>query len=255
MSQNIGEQNEIFLKVFLLMMFYKKKPLRGNHGIGIVKSLKFSPDGKLPEWKDKYEIMLKNRDYNSLKKIFPKAPTGSKADLEINGVRYSVKNGLGAKSAIVNHTNRLGFLRVFNLLNNDIKKLDKIVKEYWVKRISGKIKEDVNNKDINSPFSKHKEYLKPILEYFIFTGTGSKNSSFPADKMLIFKEPEDTENYIILNKSQAVDSIWDNLIFSIRSKKGMPNVYNPLIHKELSSWVRNFQSSEKSPKGALHIRS
>ncbi len=111
MPRNLGEQNEIFLKTFLLMMFYKKKPLVGDHNIGVIESLKFSPDGKLPEWKTEYEIMLQKRDYHSLKSIFPKAPTGSKADLEINGIRYSVKNKLGAKSAIVNHTNRAGFLR------------------------------------------------------------------------------------------------------------------------------------------------
>jgi hypothetical protein len=255
MSRNLGEQNEIFLKTFLLMMFYKKKPLIGNHNIGIIDSLKFSPDGKLPEWKKEYEILLQKRDYNSLKSIFPKAPTGSKADLEINGVRYSVKNKLGAKSAIVNHTNRAGFLRVFKLLNLDISKLDKIIDEYWDKRISGKIKEDINNKDINSPFSKNKEYLKPVLEYFLFTGTGSKDSNFPADKVLIFDQPEDTQNYVILSKSQTVDSLWDDLTFSIRSKKGMPNVYDAEIHKDLSAWVRNHQSTATSPKGSLHIRS
>lgn len=255
MSRNTGEQNEIFLKVFLLMMFHNKKPLVGSHNIGMIKSLKFSPNGELPEWKEEYEILLKERDYNSLKVIFPKAPTGSKADLEINGVRYSVKNKLGAKSAIVNHTSRAGFLRVFKLLNLDILKLDKIIDEYWEKRISGKIKEDVNNKDTSSPFSSNKEYLRPVLEYFLFTGTGSKDSNFPADKVLVFDQPEDTKNYIILSKSQAVDSLWDDLTFSIRSKKGMPSIYDPAKHSDLAAWVRNHQSTDTSPKGALHIRS
>ncbi len=255
MSKNLGEQNEIFLKAFLLMAFNKKILIKGSHNIGLIETLKFSPDGKLPVWKKEYELALKNRDYDFLKTIFPKAPTGTKADLEINGIKYSVKNKLGAKSAIVNHTNRAGFLRVFKLLNLDISQLDKIIDKYWKMRISGEIKEDINNRDINSPFAKNKEYLKPILEYFLFTGTGSKDSNFPADMMLIFDEPEDTENYIILNKSQAVDSLWDDLTFSIRSKKGMPKVYNPIEHKDLSPWVRTYQSSAKLPKGALHIRS
>lgn len=255
MPKNLGEQNEIFLKAFLLMAFNKKIPLTGDHNIGLIESLKFSPDGKLPIWKEKYKSLLKNRDYKSLRVIFPKAPTGSKADLEINGIKYSVKNKLGAKSALVNHTNRVGFLRVSSLLKLDISKLDKIIDEYWTKRISGKIREDVNNCDVNSPFTKHKEYLKPMLEYFLFTGTGSKDSKFPADMMLIFDEPENTNSYVILNKSQAVDSLWENLTFSIRSKKGMPKIYNPIKHKNLSPWVRTHQSSLKSPKGSLHIRS
>lgn len=255
MPRNTGEQNETFLKAFLLMMFHEQKPLTGKHNIGVIKTLKFSPNGDLPVWKKNYGRLLQNRKYELLKKVFPKAPTGSKADLEINGVRYSVKNKLGAKSAIVNHTNRAGFLRIFKLLNIDISKLDEIINEYWDKRISGKIKEDSNNKDTNSPFSKHREYLKPVLEYFLFTGTGSKDSSFPADKILIFDEPEDTENYIVLNKSETVNSLWDHLTFSIRSKKGMPSNYNPIKHKDLSPWVRIHQSTASSPKGSLHIRS
>lgn len=255
MPKNTGEQNEIFLKVFLLIMFHEQKPITGKHNIGLIKSLKFSPGGELPVWKEEYKTLLQNRNYEILKKIFPKAPTGSKADLEINGIRYSVKNKLGAKSAIVNHTNRAGFLRIFKLLNLDISKLDEIIDEYWDKRISGKIKEDTNNKDDNSPFSKNREYLRPVLEYFLFTGTGSKDSVFPADKVLIFGQPEDTENYIILDKSQIVDSLWDQLTFSIRSKKGMPKIYNQIKHKDLSPWVRTHQSTEGSPKGSLHIRS
>jgi len=255
MSKNLGEQNEIFLMAFLLMMFNKKLPITGSHDIGLIKTLRFYPNEKLPTWKNKYEYYLKNRDYNALKTIFPKAPTGAKADLEINGIKYSVKNSLGAKSAIVNHTNRNGFLRIFKLLHLDISLLDTIVNDYWNKRISAEIKEDINNQSNNSPFAKYKEYLKPILECFLFNGTGTRDSKFPADKMLIFKEPEDTLNYQILTKSEAVDSLWNDLTFSIRSKKGMPKVYNSKKHKDLAPWVRTYQSSAKSPKGALHIRS
>lgn len=255
MAKNLGEQNEIFLKVFLLMMFKKNIPIRGSNGIGLIKSLKFSPDGELPLWKNEYEKLLEKRDYNFLKKIFPKAPTGSKADLEINGIRYSVKNSLGAKSAIVNHTNRGGFLKIFNLLNLDISKLDEIINEYWDKRISGIIKEDTKNQDSNSPFAKHKVYLKPIIEYFLFTGTGRGKSNFPADKMFIFSEPEDTLEYKILTQSQAVDDIWDNLTFSVRSKKGMPRKYDPKKDTDLTPWIRFYPTKTSSPKGALHIRS
>ena len=255
MSRNIGEENEVFLKAFLLMMFNNKKPILGDHNIGSIKSLKFSPEGKLPVWKKKYEILIKKRDYSMLKKIFIKAPMGSKADLEINGIRYSVKNSLGAKSAIVNHTNRLGFLRVLDQLNLDIKPHDKIIDEYWNKRADGEIMEDINNRAENSPFAKHKEYLKPIIEYFLFTGAGAKDSVFPADKVLLFGNPEDPISYKILSKSEAVDGIWDDLTFSMRSKKGMPNIYDSKKHKDLASWVRFHPRDSDFPKGALHIRS
>ena len=255
MSKNLGEQNEIFLKAFLLMSFTNRTPLTGPHNIGLITSLKFSPDGKLPVWNPEYEERLKVRDYNFLKSIFPKAPTGSKADLEINGVRYSVKNSLGAKSAIVNHTNRAGFLKVFNLLKLNIAILDEMINEYWEKRISGILKEDVKNQDANSPFTKHKEYLKPILEYFLFAGTGKGLSNFPADKMFIFNEPENTREYKILTQSEAVNMVWDDLTFSVRSKRGMPKQYDPKKNTELAPWIRFYPTETSSPKGALHIRS
>jgi len=264
MPQNIGEENEIFLKTFLLMMYSNGKPLEGEHGIGLITSLRFSPEGELPKWNPKYEEYLKNRDYIKLKKIFPKSTTNSKADLEINGIKYSVKTSLGARPAIVNHTSRRGFLRIFKSLELDISPLDNIIDEYWKRRIKGIIKEDVSNQDVNSPFKDHKDYLKPIVEYFLFTGTGSKDSSFPADKMFIFDQPENMNSYKILNKSQAVDKIWDKLVFSVRSKKGMPfredssgKKYSTYIlpdHDDMAPWVRFYPEGTDFPKGALHIR-
>lgn len=252
MSKNLGEQNEIFLKAFLLMSFTDKLILTGPHNIGEIKSLKFSSNGALPIWKEAYRESLVNRDYDALKIIFPKAGTRSKADLEINGVRYSVKNSLGAKSAIINHTNRKGFLRVFQSLELDISTLDSAINEYWEKREAGDIKEDIKNSSTNSPFAKHKDYLKPIIEYFLFSGTGKYDSIFPADKMLIFAEPENTLTYEVLTKDEAVDKIWDELTFSVRSKKGMPKKFDLTKHVDIAPWVRIVNAGE--PKGALHIR-
>jgi hypothetical protein len=253
MARNVGEQNEVFLKAFLLMMFTQKKPLLGAHKIGLIDSLKFSPDGKLPKWKKEYEALIRDRNYEKLKVIFIKAPTGSKADLEINGVKYSVKNSLGAKSALVNHTNRRGFLKVFNKLGIDIFPLDQIIEEYWIRRLSNKIREDINNQSTDSPFAVHKEYLRPIVEHFLFDGTPRGESNFPADKMLIFAQPDNPETYEILSKSQAVDEVWDDLTFSVRSKKGMPTKYNEKKDTDLTPWIR-YTKKGGSPKGALHIR-
>jgi hypothetical protein len=251
MSRNLGEENEIFLKTFLLMMFFKKRPLIGNHHIGIMKSLSFSSDGIMPEWKDYYETMLENRDYESLKKIFPKAPSDAKADLEINSVRYSVKNSLRAKPAIINHTHRKGLLRVFKVLKKDITLLDDIIKEYWRKRMLGIIAEDTPILSKHSPFAEYKEYLKPVIEYFMFTGTAVRDSTFKADKILIFGEPEDTSSYKVFDKQEAFDFLWDKMVFSVR-KKGMPKNYlDEKWNKALDPWVENIDGKDK---GSLHVR-
>ncbi len=237
------------------MRYVKKVPLEGDHGIGLITSLSFSPDGQLPVWREEYAQYLHERNYAALKGIFPKAPAGAKADLEINGIRYSVKNSRGAKAAIVNHTSRKGFLKIISVLGMNISPLDTIIDEYWEKRTAGTIKEDICNSAESSPFSSHKRYLKPILEYFLFTGTPRGVSPFPADKMFIFSNPEDTHTYQILTQSEAVDSLWDNLTFSVRSKKGMPTTYDEVRDIDLAPWVRFYPTATSSPKGALHIRS
>lgn len=263
MPRNQGEKYEVFLKAFLYIMFKTKQPLVGSHGIDLITSLKFSSDGYLPKWDPKYLELLSSRDYEALKDIFPKAPTGSKADLEINGVKYSVKSSMGARAAIVNHTNRAGFLRVCNLLHIDIGTLDNMINVYWKKRIRGIIKEDISNSDPESPFKDSKEYLRPIIEYFLFVGTGTRHSIFPADKVLVFSEPEETVGYKIYNKNETFNIIWDELVFSVRSKKGMPilekdgkkiNMYKLPEHSDLEPWVRYFPENAEFPKGALHIR-
>ena len=119
-------------------------------------------------------------------------------------------------------------------------------------RIKGTVTEDVANSDKNSPFAKHKEYLKWILLYFIFEGTGSRDSSFPANKMLSFMDPFDPSTYKILSKQQSIDDLWDRLVFSMRSKKGMPIHFDLIKHKELVPWTRNFPTKE--PRGSLHVR-
>lgn len=251
--RNLGEQNEIFLKAFLLHVFSKKIPIIINGESVLINSLSFGPNINLPVWKDEYALLLENGDYLSLKKIFPKAPTSFKADLEINGVRYSVKYSNSARSAIVNHTNRKGFLRVCGHLGISIEKLDKIISEYWEKREKGEIMEDIINSNSSSPFANNKDCIAPLLEYFLFDGTGSKDSRFPADKVLVFSDPTNPSTYKIYSRQDVVNQIWDKLVFSVRSKKGMPNAYTKEKYPELDKWVR-YRPGDNYPKGALHIR-
>ena len=164
---------------------------------------------------------------------------------------------------MINHTSRDGFLNVCEKIDADIGPLDEMIKEYWRLRNSGEITEDITNNKPLSPFKNHKEYLKPILEYFFFKGTGKMgNSAFPADKILVFTNPFDPKTYKILELDEAVDSVWDNLTFSLRSKKGMPvkkvegqeqDAYSPETHPLLAPWVE-YRNEDAFPKGALHVR-
>jgi hypothetical protein len=261
---NKGEENEIFLKAFLIRCFFFGKIVTdAPKEISFIEGIGFGPDVKVPIWDIKYNDLLDSKNYEELKKIFGKATVSFKADISINGTNYSVKYGNASKAAMINHTARDGFINVCNKLKIDIAPLDKMIKEYWILRNLGKISEDVTNSMLLSPFKAHKEYLKPILEYFFFKGTGKMGDSpFPADKILVFTDPFDPKTYKILNPDEAVDSVWDNLTFSLRSKKGMPikkvegqklDAFSPETHPLLAPWVE-YPNDDVFPKGALHVR-
>ncbi len=249
-SRNQGEEKELFFKAFLLEKMSTGEKVRP---FGRISSLSFGPNLQVPRWKPIYSVYLKENNYIKLKKIFPKTPSSYKADIEVNGRRYSLKSKGAARAAVINHTSRAGFVRVCSVLNIDISTLDRIIERYWMKRESDIITEDVSNKNLESPFVKHQKYLGPIIKYFLFTGTGSRDSTFPADCVLEFTNPKNPETFTLLTKENVLDHIWENLVFSVRSKKGMPTSYDATNHSVIAPWVR-YRPGDAHPKGALHVR-
>ncbi len=185
-----------------------------------------------------------------------KAPGKAKADVEINGAGVSLKSSKAAPSALVNHTTRPGFEFACNHVGISINTLDQIIDNYWQKRLSGIIGEDTRISDQQCPFANHFIYLQPLLEYFLFDGTGGGLSEKPADYLIVFSDPLDECTYKKLTKAEAVNALWTGLTFSVRSK-GMPNNYNASTYNKpnaasIKRWVRYLNGDYK---GALHIRS
>ena len=183
-----------------------------------------------------------------------KAGTMSKADVFINNVGYSVKSTEGAPPAIVNHTSRLGWEFAAQQKGIQIDALDQLINDYWNKRLTGIIKEDVGNDNPNSPFSAHIGTLLPFLEYFSFEGSGSKISNHPAESVIEFVDPCNEATWEIINKPTFISSVWARLVFSLRSSKGMPSDVNALDQSAKTSvllWSRNMNGKLK---GALHVR-
>ena len=162
--------------------------------------------------------------------------------------------------ALVNHTSRPGFEFASDQSGFDIKVLDAMIDEYWALRESGKIREDIMNDDVLSPFRNKKEVLRPLLNYFLFDGTGSKVSALPADHILGFTNPLKPETWRLYNRSNAIDDMWDNLVFSLRAKKGMPSGYPDNLKSQkmkdakpsIDLWTKYINHDYR---GALHIRS
>lgn len=191
---NIGEIDERLVKLRLIELSIKKPHLIING-----QQLNINTVG----WKRQvYSNLPCNADLETIKKAADKgnyiplenlclqvgickAPARSKSDVYINGKGFSIKSHRAAPPAIVNHTPRNGWLRVAKELGyTDITVLDGIIDDYWELRTSGIIQEDIQNNDPDSPFNSHFKYLKPFLEYFLFKGTGSYDSSDPADELL-----------------------------------------------------------------------
>ena len=186
-----------------------------------------------------------------------KAPTSYKSDVYINGKGYSLKSLSAAPPALVNHTARLGFETACNHSGVNIATLDQIIDNYWALRLAGTIGEDVANSNPHSPFAAYQAYMEPILEYFLFTGSGAGVSTYPSDFILDYKDPLNENTWHSCCPQTAVALLWPKLIFSVRATKGMPtnyclNNYCGPNAQSIARWVR--QSSGKY-RGALHIRS
>tara|TARA_B110000977_G_scaffold120877_1_gene155554 strand:+ start:2755 stop:3516 length:762 start_codon:yes stop_codon:yes gene_type:complete len=248
---NRGERNELLIKIFLTEL--KKKKDRSTV-FGEIKSLGFGNS----EYKDlDFDIDFNKLNDNDIKSIsykigISKAPGRSKADIYVNKKGYSIKFLSGGRPSIVNHTARNGWLRIAEELGEDIKKLDKLVSNYWDLRVSKKIAEDCGNNNSLSPFKDHKKILRPYLEYFCFVGTGSSKSQHAAEGVFKFKNFKDPSTWVLYSKSETIDKIWDGLYFCMRGGKGMPNDYENYKYKKIiEPWTR---FSSKKHRGAMSVR-
>lgn len=253
---NIGERDELLIKLTLVRMRDRGIKLNGvpitSIGFGSTEYLCIPCDTpeNMESLNDDALSCLASRTGISKAGVF------AKSDVYVNGIGYSLKSFSGAPPALVNHTARPGFERACRHSGIDIKELDKLIDKYWDLRLRGIIKEDVRNSDPNCPFRNSKLVLKPILEYFLFIGSGRGPSDYSAEYVLDYSEPQDSDTWNILNPDEAVDLVWDNLIFSIRSKKGMPADYDIETYdgpnaESIARWTKEHCGDFR---GALHIR-
>lgn len=251
---NVGERDEILTKLTLI---YNR-----DNGDGYIYSImvagkecKSLPDS-IKALRDL--DLLNDDDLIAIAKYCGcyKSPSTHKADVAVNGVGISLKSLRGSPPAIINHTSRVGIKRVCdnNCDAGTQTILDNAVQEYHRLRKAGAINEDISNDNVNSPFRPLKEELKKILNYFVFKGTGARDSKFPAQYMVDIDDPFDMSTWKAYDESNFIDENWDKIVFSMRSSKGMgkyPNV-KPDRKDCMSVWVEEHQEGKYS--GAFHAR-
>jgi len=251
---NQGERDEYLLKLFLVECRKIQRAIPVGENVQVVKSVENSKreEIKYPEkvldWNNINPGLLV---YMCQEIHADKAGAFDKADVFVNGVGISVKSQRGSSPSIINQTPRDKILRVMKAINSKIEPLDHIVNRYWFLRMKGG-GEDVSGLNDNNPFTvgengeSHLPYMKPLLNYFTFKGTGTRDSSAPASYVLSIGHPEDTSTWVYYTEDNFVDSVWEKLVFSIRAK-GLP----VLITDDIQPWVKEIDGRKK---GTLNVR-
>ncbi|GAH00807.1 unnamed protein product, partial [marine sediment metagenome] len=60
-----------------------------------------------------------------------------------------------------------------------------------------------------------RNYLKKLINYFLFEGTGVKDNKYPAEKVLEIAYPSNPSTWKLLNKNEAFEKLWANMKFII----------------------------------------
>jgi len=250
---NSGERDELIVKIVLTHMRDNAVKFIDGSEIKSVGSDKNNSYGRFPKIDPKKIPPMSDQAVQKLAASMGigKAPVKTKSDVYLNGIGYSIKSFQKAPPAIVNHTARPGFETACQHSGAVIGTLDQIINDYWKLRMAGTIKEDVKVSDANSPFRNQKNYLKPILNYFLFDGSGSGIYNDTAQLILDVVDPCNCKTWHLLDKSNAVDHVWERLIMSLRATKGMPSKYDPQKHPSVAIWTRKWQGKHR---GALHVR-
>jgi len=258
---NNGEREEYLIKIYLCYLRDKEINVPV---IGKIIKVGFENNYNTTDWSNINFTKLKNNqeDIQNIAKILEitKSKSTDKADVKINDIFYSLKCTGYGKPTIVNHTNRIGWLKIAELKDLDISSLDKIIDQYWELRTKGVISEDCPNFHEKSPFNNNKEIVKPYLDFFIFEGSGKGYSEFPAEKVLDFKSFDDLNSWKVYGK-EYLDKHWNKLYFCMRYKKGIMPINkksydNNKFKNLISPWTRHFKGKkgDKKYRGALHVR-
>uniref|UniRef100_A0A6C0KDC9 Uncharacterized protein n=1 Tax=viral metagenome TaxID=1070528 RepID=A0A6C0KDC9_9ZZZZ len=249
-SKNKGEKDEIKVKklIFDLNKNNKYEQLVDIFGDEASEGVLLFEPGTGKEISDLDEIS-KASAYMKADCIFQLVKTGQQYPT-------SIKSKNGAPYTILNHTPRTA--NVFSedgRLSHTVSSLDKIMDEYVTKRSTGG-KEDVNVNDLEILNDTNiKEALFQVITYFLFDGTGSKDSDCSADAIMICERTAITfiKCSLAEERNEYIASLYDNLFISLRDK-GM----NRKISKDITicyPWLYSYnEGGDTKHKFALHIR-
>ena len=256
---NVGERDEYLLKLYLIECRQKSIAIPIGDKMEVVRTvgtrtveygdLTYTMDWSVLEAEELISVCASVHA--------TKAGMFDKADVYVNGVGISVKSQRGGNPSLINHTTRDKIVRVMHSIQQPMLPLDQMVDNYWNLRLAGTINEDVCSTEAICPFSNLNgksglEIIKPLLNYFAFDGTGSRDSQSPATLILSLESPTDIKTWQFFSKDNFIESVWDRLVFSIRGKS-TPQFLDEgrEDHKLMLPWIREIDFQNK---GALSVR-
>jgi len=173
-----------------------------------------------------------------------KSPSYAKADVYVNNLGYSIKSYTAAPPTIINSSTREKFLFVCDLLNISIKPLDVIIDEYWRLVLEDGHSLTFHNEEKNSIFSNKMSYLKKIILYFLFDGTGKGYSEQRAEGIIFVKDPNDISTYSVMGKEKSFNVLWPGMYWNVRKRfidSRYRNLKDDILKDKIKPWVRKFQ--------------
>lgn len=143
-------------------------------------------------------------------------PLGAKSDIYLNDVGYVIYNLTHEPPVIMDGVTRDGMEAVCQQAGAAIEELDACISEYQRLRADGTIGEEVANTDLQSPFRSRRELLEPIIRYYLFEGSESGMSMFPAECAIDYVDPLNTNTWSVYEPEEMMDLIWDRLVFAVK---------------------------------------
>lgn len=211
---NTKEKNELLLKLMLVLVRDRRAMQGRIRSVGYTREYgELPPDlgvytlGKLQE-----DEIVRLADSIQLRKT---KPLGAKSDIYLNDVGYVIYNFAEDHPVILDGVTREGMLEVCRQANVSSELLDQRIREYAALRSSGAIGDVIAIADPASPFRQDKEWLASIIRYYLFEGSESGPSMFPAECAFDYTDPLNTNTWSIYEPEDIIDVIWDKLVFTV----------------------------------------
>jgi len=211
---NAKEKNELLLKLMVVLVRDRRAMQGRIRSVGYTREYGELPRdlgvytlGQLPE--DELVRLAESVQIRKMK------PLGAKSDIYMNDVGYVICNFTQDRPVIIDGLTREEMAAVCRLANVPCELLDQRMREYAELRRSGAVTGEVAIADPASPFKDDREYLGKVIRYYMFEGSESGPSMFPAECAFDYTDPLNTNTWIIYEPEEMIEAIWDRLVLSV----------------------------------------